>query len=80
MTIENNYAIAIAMLDDWLKTLAPNFQPMRGKTNRTLCARLSRAFSKLQVVSMNFDWFIALPAPVMIGRNYYFGIGVTTVI
>ena len=38
-TVENDYAIVIAMLSDWLKTL-PGFQPMRSKakTNRTLYA------------------------------------------
>ena len=39
MTVESNYAIAIAIatLSDWLKILAPVFQSMRSKTkiNRT---------------------------------------------
>ena len=37
MTVESNYVIAIATLSDWLKRLAPVFQPMRSKTktNRT---------------------------------------------
>ena len=30
MTIESNYAIAIATLSDWLKSFAPVYQPMRG--------------------------------------------------
>ena len=40
MTVESNYVIAIDMLSDWLKRLAPVFQPMRGKTkiNRTTYA------------------------------------------
>ena len=40
MTVESNSVIAIATLSDWLKRLAPVFQPMRGKTkiNRTMCA------------------------------------------
>ena len=29
MTVESNYVIAIATLSDWLKRLAPVFQPMR---------------------------------------------------
>ena len=33
MTVESNYVIAIATLRDWLKRLAPVFQPMRIKTN-----------------------------------------------
>ena len=38
MTVESNYviAIAIAMLSDWLKRVAPVFQPMRSKT-KTNC-------------------------------------------
>ena len=38
MTVESSNAIAIATLSDWLKDLAPEFQPMRSKTktNRTL--------------------------------------------
>ena len=38
MTVERNYVIAIATLSDWLKNLAPVFQPMRSKTktNRTI--------------------------------------------
>ena len=40
MTVESNYAIAIATLSDWLKRLAPVFQPMRSKTKtiRTMYA------------------------------------------
>jgi len=40
MTVESNYVIAIATLSDWLKSLAPVFQPMRikTKTNRTMYA------------------------------------------
>ena len=40
MTVESNYVIAIAMLSDWLKRLAPVCQPMRRKTktNRTMYA------------------------------------------
>ena len=32
MTVESNYVIAIATFIDWLKRLAPVFQPMRSKT------------------------------------------------
>ena len=32
MSLESLNAIAIATLNDWLKTLAPVFQPMRSKT------------------------------------------------
>ena len=40
------------------------------------CARdFSRAWSVLQIIARNFDWFIALPAPVVIGRSNCFGFG-----
>ena len=32
MTVKSNYMIAIATLSDWLKRLAPVFQPMKSKT------------------------------------------------
>ena len=45
------------------------------------CTRdFSRASSKLQVISRNSDWFMALFASVVIGRSSYFGFGFTTVI
>ena len=36
MSVESNYAIAIVTHSDWLKRLAPVFQPMRSKT-KTNC-------------------------------------------
>ena len=38
MTVESNCMIVIATLNDWLKRLAPVFQPMRSKikTNRAM--------------------------------------------
>ena len=74
--------IAIATLSDWLKRLAPVFQPMRckTKTNRTMYAWFSCASSELQVICGNCDWFIALAAPVVIGRSSCFGFGLSTVI
>ena len=82
MIVESNYVIAIATISDWLKRLAPVFQPMRSKnkTNRTMYAWFSRASSELQVIARNCDWFIALPAPVVIGRSNCFGFGFSTVI
>ena len=32
MTAQSNYVIAIATFSDWLKGVAPVFQPMRSKT------------------------------------------------
>ena len=40
----------------------------------------SRAVSKSQVIARNYDWFIVLFAPVVIGRINYFGIGFSTII
>ena len=50
MTVESSYVIAIATLSDWLKRLAPVFQPMRSKTKPIApCTRdFSRASSELQ--------------------------------
>ena len=45
------------------------------------CTRdFSRALSVLQVISRNCDWFVALSAPVLIGRSNCFGFGFSTVI
>ena len=82
MAVESNYAIA--SLGDWLQNLAPVFQPIRSKFKPKLIAACtrdsSRAFSKLQVIARNSDWFTALFAPIVIGRTNYFGIGFLTVI
>ena len=78
MTVESNYATLIEALTDYLKNLAPVFQPMTNKTksNSTFYARL---FPPLNKVSRNSDWFIALFAPaLMIGWSYYFGTGLST--
>ena len=70
MTVESNSVIAIATLSDWLKRLAPVFQPMRRKT-KTNCTMYAWS-SELHVIARNCDWFIALPAPVVIGRSNFF--------
>ena len=45
------------------------------------CTRdFSRASSELRVIARNCDWFIALSAPVVIGRSNCFGFGFSTVI
>ena len=85
MTVESKYVIAIATLtgSDCLKRLAPViFQAMRikTKTNRTCTCDLSRASSELHVIARNCDWFIDLPAPVVIRRSNCFGFGFATVI
>ena len=56
MTVESNYVIAIATLYDWLKRLAPVFQPVRSKTktNAASCTRdFSFNLSKLQIIARN---------------------------
>ena len=77
MTVDSYYVIAIATLSDWLKRFAPVFQPIRSNPKPIpLCTRdLSRASSELQVIARNCDWFIALSAPVVIGRSNCFGFG-----
>ena len=87
MTVESNYVIAIATLGDWVKRLAPVFQPTEWEAKAkpiAPCTRdFSRASSELQVIARNCDWFIALPArclPVVIGRSNCFGFGFSTVI
>ena len=82
MTVESSYVIAIATLSDWLKRLAPVFQPMRikTKTNRTMYVSFSRASSELQMIARNCDWFFALFVFVVIGRSNCFGFGFSTVI
>ena len=82
MTVESNFVIAIASLSDWLKRVAPLFLPTRSKIKiiRTMYAWFSRALSELQVIARNCDWFIALSAPVVIGRSNCFGFGFSTVI
>ena len=56
-------------------SLAPVFKPMRGKPIVPCTRDFSRAFTKLQVIARNSDWFIALFAPSVIGRNNYSDIG-----
>ena len=83
MTVGSNNVIAIATLIDWLKRVAPVFQPMRRKTkpNRTMKAwYFSRASSELQVIARNCDWFMAMFFRVVIGRSNCFGFGFSTVI
>ena len=78
MTVESNYAIAIATLTDWLKNIAPMFHPMRSKTRTT--HTFARDLSKLRVIARNSDCLIALFSPVINGRSIYFGIHFSTVI
>ena len=83
MTVKSYYVIAIAALSDWLKRLAPVFQPIRIKTkNQSHNVRVifSRASSELQLIAGNFDWFMELFVPLVIGRSNCLGFGFSTVI
>ena len=69
MTVESNYVIAIA--NQWEAKPKPIAQ----------CTRdFSRASSELQVIATNWDWFMALFVPVVIGRSNCFGFGFSSVI
>ena len=72
--------IAIATLSDWLRRLAPVFNQWEAKPKPIApCTRhFSRALSELQIISRNYDWFIALFAPVVIGRGDCLGLGFST--
>ena len=63
-TVVCNYAIAISGLTAIFPTNEKQIQ------NQSHLARdVSRAFSKFKVTVRNSDWFIALFAPVVIGRG-----------
>ena len=49
------------------------------KTNHTLCD-FSCALSKWQIIAKNFDEFITLSAPVVVGQNNNFGVWFSKVI
>ena len=77
MTVESNYAIAVATLSDWFNSLAPVYQPMRRKIDQDH-SRLARAnFPAIGIVT-NLNWFISLFARAVIGQSYYFGVCFTT--
>ena len=73
MTVESNYAIAIATLRDWFKNLAPVYQPMKKKTETIRLARVI-FFPRFEQVTWNctnLDWFIAQFAPVITLYLFY---------
>ena len=49
-TVESNYVIGIATRSDWLKRLAPVFQPMRGKT-KTNCTMYTWFFPRFKRIT-----------------------------
>ena len=48
MTVESDYVIAIAKLSDWLKRLAPVFQPMTEKQNQNQSRHVRVIFPALR--------------------------------
>ena len=79
MTVESNYVIAIVI---GLKDSRQFSNQWESKPKPIApCTRdFSRSSSELQVIARNCDWFIALPAPLVIGRSNCFGFGFSTVI
>ena len=68
MTVENNYAIAISTLSDWLKNFSPVYQQMKRKTKTTFCTRdFSRALSNVPGIAWVLDRFVVLFASAMVG-------------
>ena len=76
MTVESNHVIAIATPSDWLKTHA-SFSTNE-KQNQNQLHHVHVIFPRY--FARNCDWFIALFAPVVIGRDNSFGFGFLTVI
>ena len=76
MTVESNDVIAKVM-----KTRASFSTNDKLNQNQiTPCTRdSSRALTELQIIARKCDWFIALFAPVVIGRSNCFGFGFSTV-
>ena len=60
-TVESNYSIAIATLSDWLKNLAPVFQPMRRET-KTNCDMHTPIFPRFEQATCNYKAYRALCA------------------
>ena len=67
MTVERILAI------DWLKIPCKFFNQRvtKPKPNEPCTRDFSLAWSKLQVIARNSDWFISLFAPVVIGGSNY---------
>ena len=82
MSVESNYVRAIVTLSDWLKNPPPVSKRIRSKskTNCSIYVRYLQRLEMLHLIATNSDWFIALFAPVVIGRSNYFGTGFSTVV
>ena len=64
----------ITSLSDWLKVLAPLFQPIRRETKTNRGSRV-HIFPRLRVITLSFDWFTGLSPSFLIGQSNYFGFG-----
>ena len=83
MIVESNYVIAIATLSDWLKRIAPVFQPMRSKTktSRTIYAsffpRFDRVTGNLLGIVIGLSrclllfWLVGMIALVLVFRQSF---------
>ena len=74
--------LQLRRLSDWLKNLAPVFQPVKSKTktNGTLYLLFFPRIEQIQGFAGISDWFMVLFSPVVIGWRYYFHTGLSTVI
>ena len=66
---------ALTTLRDWFKKLAPFFiqSEVKLKPIMTRSHTLSRAFCRLHVFVLSFDWFALLSVPFVIGQGNYLG-------
>ena len=72
MTVESNYAIAIATVGDWFKNIAPIYQPTRAYVSQHQ-SRLAHAICSAPSASYmvtNSNWFTELFAPAAIGWRF----------
>ena len=82
MTVESKYVLRLLRLVIGLKDSRQFFNQWeaQSKSIAPCTCDLSRASSELHIIARNCDWFIALPAPVVIGRSNCFGFGFSIVI
>ena len=63
MAVKSHYAVAIATLSDWLKNLAPSFQPMRSRSKTKSSPHLVRAtFPALWTTFRLLPWVLIGPS------------------
>ena len=79
MIVECNYAIAVATLSDYFKSLVPAFQPMRNKTMAKPIVPGNQTVPIKPIAGKKSDLFISLFSPVVIGRSNNFDLGFLTV-